>query len=1746
MKSIYILFFGLLIFGCQHLAAQNLYTNTYMWMRPENKEVMGTSSTVNGIAVDYGTPYDGYGAKLTFVPSYLNTVRGTFNFTYLDIYPVRDRDVDYFGKKIDGLNTKFQLCYWMLPPNTIRVTTPTPDGTQFCGDASWQLYSPDNWPLFSDEYLTTKVVWLYALDNTYNWTVLDSSSNSFVLNFVPQKLVPELRTGKHNIRFQCYIKAFYPKSSYANTQSSGYSDVTANYTAVPGSPTVRDTAYIVKTPACAGEQNGAFTLDAAHINFPFKTYIWSVRPGNVTEPCNPTKKTCGDIIKWSGGAVDSTSNISVGGLAAGTYTLWLINSGGDEGSCITPLKFTIPALPPIDVKKTASKRISCFGANDGEISALASGGNGAASGYTYTLKQGTTILGIKTGTTAAVTFSNLAAGTYRIEAVGTGCSDYDYIDEALIQPGQITGSATKTDATCNTPGNGTVTVNASGVTNFKYALLSGTTEIRSMITTATTYIFTGVSAGAYTVKVLDNDNLTCTGYTGSVTVQGPAALTLNLAKQDSVTCPGASDGKLTLTATGGTGSYSYTLGAITNTTGIFTGLAAGNHTVILRNQDPACSDQVSAPFTVYQRAALSISLAATPVSCKGFGDGKLLATVAGGSGKYKITWQKLVNGNWITDGFWYETDIQITGLAPGTYRAILRDGDVNTTCSVTATQVIITEPAALSVTEVIVNEAVCFEDGANIDMRVTGGNGNNTYSYLIDEAEDYTNYVLQSGLHTAGNYQLRVVDGKGCVADAQDIYRITLPASPLTFSATLSQYHGLNISCTGNTDGSIALLGSGGEAPYTYSIAGSRFTDLAAGVYNVQVVDDRGCIRTADIELKEAHTMFNITKHDVDCNGDATGTILPAVTGGASPYTLTMNGQPVNLNTLLTDLPAGEYALHVSDANGCEKDTIVTIVNTYDALAFDRITVDDIKCLHEQGSIQIVMKGGDGDYRYTLNNIPYTNGGLLNAGNYNLAVQDGHGCKLADTATRIITDPAAPLAFTAILSDYNGYNISCKGGLNGFAAIHATGGNGAGYSGYTYALDGGTFDAGDTIRRIKAGVHTLKVQDGRGCLTSADYSFSESSAAINIALVSTQGVVCAASPLGIVTVEGSGGTGDLKYSIDNTNWSDSPVFTALTAGNYTVKVMDVNSCSNSVAATVASSDPAIFIDNIQLNDIVCFGSKATIDVTVHGGSGTLVSEYAFNGGNYLPFDKNTQLGAGNYLVRIVDGAGCYSTETPAVEVTTPAAPMVARVTTTDYHGQQVSCNGLSDGAFSLGVNGGDGNYAFSLNNSAYKADSSYNNLPAGNYTVNIRDGRGCILPQTVTLHQPAAAVSAVIGAIKDLLCGADEIGEIRLTGAGGTPPYTYNINNGNYQAEGRFTALAAGHHTLHVQDVNGCSIGTAADVHTADPAITATAAITAANCFGDSNGSIRVTPGGGDGNFTYRWNVTGIQGQDAKNIPAGNYQVALTDGKGCQYTFSYTVPQPNALQFATTAPAVCDGLSDGVLTIASQGGTAPYAYSIGNDDWMATGTFTNLAAGNYTVAVQDAHGCSLNKELNIAKANTKPDINFLVSSTGNALDTLVIKEVSLPAPDDASFTYSPEAVYLGHDMIRFTHEGTYWVEMTATFGACTYVLRKDIVVMPYDPSATPVYTVPVSVIDTVTLSPNPNNGTFNFKVKLSKKQQVVVNVYDISGNLLARKQYAPSLSVADQFVLSNVLSGTYLLRVVSVNDSKDVLFIISR
>src|SRR5205823_5623132 len=130
-------------------------------------------------------------------------------------------------------------------------------------------------------------------------------------------------------------------------------------------------------------------------------------------------------------------------------------------------------------------------------------------------------------------------------------------------------------------------------------------------------------------------------------------------------------------------------------------------------------------------------------------------------------------------------------------------------------------------------------------------------------------------------------------------------------------------------------------------------------------------------------------------------------------------------------------------------------------------------------------------------------------------------------------------------------------------------------------------------------------------------------------------------------------------------------------------------------------------------------------------------------------------------------------------------------------------------------------------------------------------------------------------------------------------------------------------------------------------------------CSGGANGSATVNAAGGTPGYTYLWSPSGGTAATATGLAAGNYSVLITDANGCTQTATTSISQPTVVTATVPAPTnvLCSGGANGSATVNAAGGTPGYTYL-----WSPSGgtaaTATGLAAGNYSVLITDANGCT--------------------------------------------------------------------------------------------------------------------------------------------------------------------------------------------
>ncbi|RFN58148.1 HYR domain-containing protein [Marixanthomonas ophiurae] len=363
---------------------------------------------------------------------------------------------------------------------------------------------------------------------------------------------------------------------------------------------------------------------------------------------------------------------------------------------------------------------------------------------------------------------------------------------------------------------------------------------------------------------------------------------------------------------------------------------------------------------------------------------------------------------------------------------------------------------------------------------------------------------------------------------------------------------------------------------------------------------------------------------------------------------------------------------------------------------------------------------------------------------------------------------------------------------------------------------------------------------------------------------------------------------------------------------------------------------------------------------------------SFPGGNITPVPS----GPGTYQVVVSTNFSLGSNWSITVNVTgsTPPCNLTAFITSQT----NVACNGASTGSITVSANNGTVNYDYVWSNGASTTNTSsttntITGLAAGNYSVTITDANGCTDTASATITQPTdLVVSASVNS--NVSCNGGSDGSATAAVSGGAMPYSYSWSpSGGNNATA--TGLSAGTYTVTVTDANGC-MDTANVTITEPTALVASASVdNNVSCNGGSDGSATAAVSGGAMPYSYSWSPSGGNNATATGLSAGTYTVTVTDANGCMDSANVTITEPTALNATITAQtnASCPGSSDGEATVSVNGGTAGYTYS-----WAPSGgsnaTATGLSAGNYTVTVTDANGCTTTTSVIITDIDSTPPV----------------------------------------------------------------------------------------------------------------------------------------------------------------------------
>jgi PKD repeat protein len=435
-----------------------------------------------------------------------------------------------------------------------------------------------------------------------------------------------------------------------------------------------------------------------------------------------------------------------------------------------------------------------------------------------------------------------------------------------------------------------------------------------------------------------------------------------------------------------------------------------------------------------------------------------------------------------------------------------------------------------------------------------------------------------------------------------------------------------------------------------------------------------------------------------------------------------------------------------------------------------------------QGSTA-VLNAGSGFSSYLWNTVPPETTQAITIsqpGTYSVTVTDSHGCSGTDDI--VVTQYDSPIV------SITGNTTICNNGSTTLTAQPSA-------NSYLWSNNSTT----QSITVNQAGPYSVTVTGQGNCTAIASVVVTQNPA-ISIQTSQTN-ITCNGGTNGSATVVVSGGTPGYSYSWSN--GATTATTSGLSAGTYSVTVTDANLCTATTQVTI--TQPSQINYTASITNVSCFsGNNGAVSLAASGGVPFHTPppfnfpyyHYQWNNGTTSNILNN--LIAGTYTCTITDANSCttvatvYISQPPKIQATFNLTPP--------------SCFGYNNGSVSVNVNGGTPPYTYQWNNGA---NVNYiNHQTAGNYNVTITDANQCTTVFNTTLTQPTELTADIIDYTQQPLCGNSNDGMVMVTtNHGGTPPYLYNIGNGN-QTNNQFNNLQAGTYQVTVTDAHGCTATT--------------------------------------------------------------------------------------------------------------------------------------------------------------------------------------------------------------------------------------------------------------------------------------------------------------------------------------------------
>lgn len=793
-----------------------------------------------------------------------------------------------------------------------------------------------------------------------------------------------------------------------------------------------------------------------------------------------------------------------------------------------------------------------------------------------------------------------------------------------------------------------------------------------------------------------------------------------------------------------------------------------------------------------------------------------------------------------------------------------------------------------------------------------------------------------SGLQQ-GSYRVTITDGAtGCP--------LVLP--PLVVNGPGPVVREIDIraeSCTQANDGSITLVMEGPPATFKWSGGqqGPMVNGLPPGSYAVTISGGACAFEIDGLEVPAAEPLVvGALIHPVSCAGGMDGEIRITVSGGLPPYDYAWSDGTSNQH--LEEAYAGEYALSVTDANGCTMATGKMEIPSPAVIEAQELSGAPTCSGASDGWIRLQVQGGQPSFE-----VYWSDGGAgrerfgLPAGNYAYTITDQAGCIREGGPVPLIGPD--PLLAEWIVREAE----TCKGAADGTLAALVEGGTPP----YQFSWQDG---AADSLRAgLSAGFYALTVTDQQGCQATLPVQEIGLDSPLSMVIRSLEHPRCASLADGRIEVEVTGGSG--SYAWLWSEGSQDSVLAGVGAGNYSVTVTDALGCSAIWAGLILTESSPLQLQVEGVYFPQCgMSSEGEIVLSVFG-----TSPFAYTWSHGFTGSHPLDLTPGFYSVTVEDALGCVSSMESIPVINNEDQYKASHVEI--VHGR---CFGDRTGSVTLEISGGRAPYQFNWSNGQEKDRplpvDGIDELSPGWYSVTVTDDRGCVLqlgpwevqePAPLTLNVPA-------GQIGNVTCLGAADGRINLEITGGVGPYTtiWFRDSVVHSLEQHPRDLVPGKYTVYVEDRNGCAKTLTQPIEIYGPPTLLSwqnITVVADTCSAEQTGMIELKMIGGVPVYDYAW-ADGQTGRIREALDGGWHCVSVTDQYDCVRDTCILVPGGSGMQVDLLVFNECDPFTSAEAT--ASGGVPPYSWLWSHGDTSASPQ--DMPTGTYSLTVTDDIGCA--------------------------------------------------------------------------------------------------------------------------------------------------------------------------------------------